>query len=145
MRIRQLVRTGVAVGLGAAALTVPGAAHARVPDEAGVRAEAAGLQITFIKCYQTEDWGEDEVYITVQRGGTGNERVVWGPRRMDENSAIEKYSLGIDVRAGDVIRLYEDDYGDNDQKLGGRIVRDGAFWYRFDLHDSLYRIRVRPA
>jgi hypothetical protein len=56
------------------------------------------LRLERIKCYQTDEYGDDEIYIKADVAGSGSV-TVWGPRDMNEgtNYKTDIY-IGKDVR-----------------------------------------------
>lgn len=136
MRFRLISGAAVALGLGFATLA-PGSASAHDLDEA-----ARSLRFSYIKCYETEDNGNDEIYLYIY-SPNGTMRRVWSPARPRTFWKGRGMPMAISVKRGDTIQVYERDAPDGDDWLGTIYVRDGDFWYRFD-NGALYRIHVKP-
>ena len=106
------------------------------------------LELVNICCLQTEDSGEDEIYITL------NDKRVWGPISINEGGKDSTKTINIKKLFANriIIRLYDEDSGvfEDDDYLGKLTVKSSHADpngkerdHTFRRDDAEYRLTYR--
>ena len=136
--IRILV---LGAALAGATLLAADADHERLASaQAGAAAPAAAgpMILRYLRADGTEDVANDEPYVKV------NGKKVWGPRSIDKG---QTRPVGVVVRAGDTVSLYDEDLGglDSDDHLGDAQVSAGPSGVlTFDDDGAAYTLGFGP-
>lgn len=116
MSLRLIRRFGVLALAAALGLTTAATA---APTRQANATGAYTIVLDRLVCYDTEDWGADEPYLTVD-GST-----VWGPGSIN-NGQTADVNVTRTFSGSITINLYEDDWPDADDYISSIIVYEGA-------------------
>lgn len=146
MSLRRKLVAAVAAAVAAAGLF----ALAPLASAGEVTTSSSGLYITYVKCYETEDWGNDEIYLTIKDKYGNFRKYIWWNSTIRGKSFTDGQGVSTKIRvySGDEVHLTDADSPDGHDHLGWKNVKWADAWYQYGTGESptnwKYKIHVRP-